>query len=171
MLICLRGALQAGGKLAQRGIDYCHRLTQTRCVQLVGPVGGGGSRTKGSRDRADKCFPGIPRNFRGPYQRSIVRRRAINCTPTWRWSTGPTGVGSSQPSVGLPDSQTDGRTDSQTDRRSVKQATSQSVRQSVCQLLNAAFIMRRFALFSAEKIIRAARSVELDQTISWEYGK
>lgn len=36
MLICLRGALQAGGKLAQRGIDYCHRLTQTRCVQLVG---------------------------------------------------------------------------------------------------------------------------------------
>lgn len=57
------------------------------------------------------------------------------------------------------------------DRQTVKQATSQSVSQSVCQLLNAAFIMRRFALFSAEKIIRAARSVELDQTISWEYGK
>lgn len=159
MLICLRGALQAGGKLAQRGIDYCHRLTQTRCVQLVGPVGREGSRTKGWRDRADKCFPGIPRNFRGPYQRSIVRRRAINCPPTWRWSTGPTGVGSSKPSVGLPDTQTD--------RRSSRQLVSQSV----CQLLNAAFIMRRFALFSAEKIIRAARSVELDQTISWEYGK
>lgn len=159
MLICLRGALQAGGKLAQRGIDYCHRLTQTRCVQLVGPVGSEGSRTKGWRDRADKCFPGIPRNFRGPYQRSIVRRRAINCPPTWRWSTGPTGVGSCQPSVGLPDTQTD--------RRSSRQLVSQSV----CQLLDAAFIMRRFALFSAEKIIRAARSVELDQTISWEYGK
>lgn len=125
MLICLRGALQAGGKLAQRGIDYCHRLTQTRCVQLVGPVGGGGSRTKGWRDRADKCFPGIPRNFRGPYQRSIVRRRAINCPPTWRWSTGPTGVGSSQPSVGLPDTQTD--------RRSSRQLVSQSVSLSVAE--------------------------------------
>lgn len=40
MLICLRGALQAGGKVAQRGIDYCHRLTQTCSVQKGRGSGG-----------------------------------------------------------------------------------------------------------------------------------
>lgn len=111
----------------------------------------------GTRER--QVFPRNSKKFWAPWQQSFVRRLAINCAPTWRWS----GVGSAQfvYSIGLP---------RQTGRQTVRQSVSPSVSSSALHA-GRAFIMRRFALFSAQKIIRAARSAELDQTISWEYGK
>lgn len=79
-------------------------------------------------------------------------------------------MGSSEPSVGLPGRHTDNgktndRTDGQTDGSSSSQAVSLSVAERSVHYAPFCTIFRR------EKIIRAARSVELDQTISWEYGK